>query len=128
MKIFYPMTSVEISGERGCWEMRSFPTLSHPHSHGSWNKSKNLYPYLYSACGLVVPGPQQLPSWELCNFSTGMDSCYIVGSKICIQLQYIRPKKSSMGGRITTRALGQKIAVSMQPVAARNQLPFKPKC
>ena len=32
---FYPMTSVEISGERWCWEMCDFPTPSDPHLYGS---------------------------------------------------------------------------------------------
>ena len=27
---YYPMTSVEISGERWCWELRDFPTPSVP--------------------------------------------------------------------------------------------------
>ena len=39
----YPMTSVETNGERGCWKMCVFPTLSDTHSHGSWDKSKNPY-------------------------------------------------------------------------------------
>ena len=42
-------------------------------------------------------------------------------------LQSIHPQKSSMGRPVTTRPLHQKTAVSVQPVAARNQLPIKPK-
>ena len=38
------MTSVEIIGERGCWEMPNFPTPSDPHSHRSADKNKNPYP------------------------------------------------------------------------------------
>ena len=38
--ILYPMTSVEISEERGCWEMCDFSTPRDPHSYGSWDKSK----------------------------------------------------------------------------------------
>ena len=35
------MTGVKISGEKGYWEMRDFPTPSEPHFYGSWDKSKN---------------------------------------------------------------------------------------
>ena len=45
---FYTMTSVEISGEKGYGEMSNFPKPSDPHSHWSWNKSKN--PYLLKDC------------------------------------------------------------------------------
>ena len=40
----YPMNSVKTGGEKGCWELHDFPTSSDPHSHGSWDKSKNPYP------------------------------------------------------------------------------------
>ena len=30
-----------------------------------------------AACGLMVPGPWQLPYWDLCDFSMGMSSRYI---------------------------------------------------
>ena len=40
----YPMTSVKISGEKRCWKLCNFQTPGHPHSHGSWDKSKNPYP------------------------------------------------------------------------------------
>ena len=33
-------------------------------------------PKNHSACGLMVPGPQWLPSGELCNFSVGVGSCF----------------------------------------------------
>ena len=32
----------------------------------------------HSACGLVVPGPWRLLSWESSDFSMGMDCCYSV--------------------------------------------------
>ena len=41
----YPMTSVNISRERGCWELHNFPTPSDLISHESWEKSK--YPYQF---------------------------------------------------------------------------------
>ncbi len=37
------MTSVEVNKERGCWELRDFPTPNDLHSHGLWDKRKNLY-------------------------------------------------------------------------------------
>ncbi len=43
----YPMTSVEINGQRGCWEMRDLPTPSDAHSRGSWDKSKSPCPLRY---------------------------------------------------------------------------------
>ena len=76
LKVYYTMTSVKISGEKGCWEMCNFSTPSEPHSNELWNKSKNPYPLRNriipnsaTACGLVVPGTQLLPHWELCNIS-----------------------------------------------------------
>ena len=32
----------------------------------------------HSACSLMVPGSWKLPHWELCDFSMGMGSCYIL--------------------------------------------------
>ena len=37
----YPMTSVKICGEKGCWELYAFPTPSEPHCYELWDKSKN---------------------------------------------------------------------------------------
>ncbi len=45
------MTSVKISEEMGCWEMRNFSTSSHPYSHWSCDKSKN--PCLLRNC--IIP-------------------------------------------------------------------------
>ena len=71
----YPVTSVKTNVEKGCWEMCHFSTLSDPHSHGSWDKSKNPYPLrnciilklaTAEAPGTTMPedswffGPQQL--------------------------------------------------------------------
>ena len=33
-------------------------------------------PGITIACDGMVPGPQQLPNWELCHFSMGMSSCF----------------------------------------------------
>ncbi len=41
--------SLKTSGEKGCWELHDFITPKNPHSHGSWDKSKNPYPYWASA-------------------------------------------------------------------------------
>ncbi len=43
-QMVYRMTSVEISGERGCWKMCDSSTISDPHSYRPWDKSKNPYP------------------------------------------------------------------------------------
>ena len=42
-------------------------------------------------------------------------------------LQSVHPYESSIGGPITTQALHLIATISVQPGAARNQLPFKPK-
>ena len=81
-----PIVGVKIIEEMRCWELCNFPTPSYPHSHGAWDKSKNPYPLrncitlneatVGSLIGLVVPGPQRLPYWELCDFSMSKGSCY----------------------------------------------------
>ena len=35
--------SVKTCGKKGCWQLLNFPTPSHPHSNGSWDKSKKPY-------------------------------------------------------------------------------------
>ncbi len=74
----YPMTSVKISGERGCWEMRDFPTPCDPHSQGSWDKSKNPW---YPSRNCTIPNEataraigttRPVASWFL-----GPNSCLI---------------------------------------------------
>ena len=89
---FYLMTSVKISGGRGWWESYDFPTPNDPYSHGPWDKSKNPYPLRnhiiskknHIICNCSGPrnhlahGPRQLPRWGLCDFSTGMRSCYVI--------------------------------------------------
>ena len=103
--LHYPMTSVEISGERGFWEM--FPNMQWPslpwvmgqkqepiaieklHNSrwGNCRGSRN-----HSACGLVVPGPRQLPHRELCNFSMSMGTCqcaaWLQGGGGCRVMKY----------------------------------------
>ena len=57
-RMFYPMTSLKISGEIELWEMCNFPTPSDPHFYGSLYKSENPHPLrnhtiLISATGRV---------------------------------------------------------------------------
>ncbi len=80
-KIFYPMNRVKIGGEKGCLELRMFPTPRGSHSHGSWHEDKNPYllrnHIIQQLPGLLQPHsswPGWLPHWELCNFSTHVDS------------------------------------------------------
>ena len=37
------------------------------------------------ACSIAVPDPWQLPHWKLCNFSTGMSSCYNIDDECIIK-------------------------------------------
>ena len=95
LQIIYLMTSVEISRDRGCSEMRDFRDFPPPrdhHSHGSWDKSKNPYPWRNCIIPIKVTVGAQEPqghrpsgSWgprgclilEWCDFSMGMGFCYI---------------------------------------------------
>ena len=87
LRVLYPMTSIKTSGEKGCWDLHDFSTPINHHSHVSWDESKNPYPLRnhiipnsatpggsrnHSASDLMVPGPWQLPRWELCDFSVAM--------------------------------------------------------
>ena len=80
----YPMTRVK----NGCWKMHNFPTPIGPHSYGSWDKSRNSYPLRnHIILNLATTGALEttwLPHWELCNFSRGMSSCYILFTQ-CLQ-------------------------------------------
>ena len=106
---------VSKSVEKGrCWEMLKFPiaqisNTQQFHSHGSWDKSKNLYPLRirvipswqlsqsrnHVAAGRVIPGPWQFPSRELHKFSMGTGSCYMVQNKTIINE---RDQAGKMGG------------------------------
>ena len=64
------MTSIEISGENGCWEMCNFPTPNDHQSYGSWDKSKNPYSLKYhiipNSATAKAPGTTQpAASWVL---------------------------------------------------------------
>ncbi len=96
-KLYYPMTSVKINGEMGCWELRNFATPSDLHFHRPWDKSKNLYPLgnhiILNKAIARTPGtprpadswflhPKKLPRWQLCDFSICMGSLYNEGVDI----------------------------------------------
>ena len=62
--LHYPVTTVKIIEEMGCWELRDFPTPSDPHSHGSWGKSKNPYPLKNRVITEAIAGvPEPLRLW-----------------------------------------------------------------
>ena len=75
---------------------RNFPTSNNPHSHGSIDKSKNLYPLrncIIPNKATIGPGTMRLQAelflglqwlshWELCDFSMGMGSCYNLGRSL----------------------------------------------
>ncbi len=86
--LYYPMTSVEISGERLCRELCDFPTCSDPYAHGSWDRSKNLYPLrnhiIPNMAAARVPRTTQLvASWFL-----DPNGC-LIGSYAMFQLVWV---------------------------------------
>ena len=100
----YPMTSVKVSGEMGCWEMRDFPTPSGVHSHRSWEpmpidtfqRGNRRRPRNREATGQVFLGP---------------DSC-LIGNYVISQQAWV-----------LTTLLHDRVIISIQRVGGVDAFP-----
>ena len=73
----YPMASVEISGERRCWELHGVPAPSDPHFRGSWDKSKSPYPLRNCIIPKLATAGTPRTTWPVASWFLGPGGCLI---------------------------------------------------